>query len=506
MFCTNCGKQLDDNSKFCPSCGTKLERVEIPVAAAAAMTEPEVPAPEPTPAPEPEQIRQEAPAPEQAWQEAPTSEPTPAPEPEQVWQEAPAPEPTPAPEQKKSKKGLIIGLIAGGVVLIAAIVVALILILPNLLNRKVTINFMDYAGVEFSGYDHVGEAEATFDIDRLLEDYGEQIKYSRRYRGYGNDPISDFESSLYWDLEFEDRYDLSNGDEVTYELYVTGIGDIFNVEIAEKPELTGDDAWNDAILTREFTVSGLKEAEAFDPFEGIEVEVTGNEPFGELNFNLDNCPDPIKEYYAISADKYYDLSNGDIVTLTVDEWLDDEFIIEEYGMVPSRRSMEYTVSGLGTLLTSVTQLSASAEQDLKSICDDIFLAEIDSLNAENQTTDKYEIVGSVLKYAKEPTQFGPNNNTLSVVYKHDSTVRDTSGATADQAITTYSIIEFDNIYFSGDELIMDPDNYYVTYHRYSFSRGSWTISGYYAYETMEEVRDYLMDKDPSYEYEDNLPK
>ena len=81
MFCTNCGAQVPDGSKFCTSCGS-------PIAAAPA------PAPAPVPpAPVPEPVVPSAPEP------APASEPIPAPPtPEQVAAPEPVATPAPAPE------------------------------------------------------------------------------------------------------------------------------------------------------------------------------------------------------------------------------------------------------------------------------------------------------------------------------------------------------------------------------------------------------------------------
>lgn len=90
MFCTNCGAQVPDGSKFCTHCGS-------PIAAAPA------PAPAPVPpAPVPEPVVPSAPAPEPVVTPAPeppvsAPEPIPAPPtPEQV--AAPEPVATPAPE------------------------------------------------------------------------------------------------------------------------------------------------------------------------------------------------------------------------------------------------------------------------------------------------------------------------------------------------------------------------------------------------------------------------
>ena len=99
MFCTNCGAQVPDGSKFCTHCGSPIAAAPAPAPAPvppAPTPEPVVPSvPEPAPVPEPvatptpEPVVPPAPVPP-----APVPEPAPAPEP------ASAPEPvaTPTPE------------------------------------------------------------------------------------------------------------------------------------------------------------------------------------------------------------------------------------------------------------------------------------------------------------------------------------------------------------------------------------------------------------------------
>ena len=94
MFCTNCGAQVPDGSKFCTSCGSPIAAAPAPAPAPvppAPVPEPVVPsAPEPAPASEPIPA---PPTPEQVAAPEPVVTPTPEPS-------APAPEPvaTPAPE------------------------------------------------------------------------------------------------------------------------------------------------------------------------------------------------------------------------------------------------------------------------------------------------------------------------------------------------------------------------------------------------------------------------
>ena len=110
MFCTNCGAQVPDGSKFCTHCGSPIAAAPAPAPApvppapapepepvATPTPEPVVPsAPEPAPAPEPPAPVPPAPVPPAPVPPAPVPEPAPTPEP--VATPAPEPVATPAPE------------------------------------------------------------------------------------------------------------------------------------------------------------------------------------------------------------------------------------------------------------------------------------------------------------------------------------------------------------------------------------------------------------------------
>lgn len=99
-FCINCGSQIPDGAKFCPSCGSPA--ASIPTPAPAPVPEP-IPAPTPvyesTPEPAPEPVP--VPAPEPTPVSAPIPAPAPAPEPapEPIPTSAPAPVPMQAAQQ-----------------------------------------------------------------------------------------------------------------------------------------------------------------------------------------------------------------------------------------------------------------------------------------------------------------------------------------------------------------------------------------------------------------------
>jgi len=113
MTCNNCGSDIRDGSVFCTACGAHLA-----TAAESADTQTPVPDTPPEPIPNP-------------WAPPPQQAPPPAPiPPQQVYSPPPpfTPPPgvpyTPPVSQKKSKKGFVIGLIAGGLLLAAVSMLA----------------------------------------------------------------------------------------------------------------------------------------------------------------------------------------------------------------------------------------------------------------------------------------------------------------------------------------------------------------------------------------------
>ncbi len=168
IFCSNCGKPIfvpdGKTTVFCTECGTKLNvpapavetpKVETPVVETPVLETPKVEAPvaekteaffSETPKVEPPVV--EAPKAEAPHFEAPKPVDRPAPAPQPAQQPRPRPAPTatatatavpdvPAEEKPKKKKtGLIIGIIAGAVVLLAALAAAFIFLMKPGMDYK----------------------------------------------------------------------------------------------------------------------------------------------------------------------------------------------------------------------------------------------------------------------------------------------------------------------------------------------------------------------------------
>ena len=115
VFCQNCGAQLSEGTKFCPSCGTPVQAVEtpepvqqeaVPVIAAA-------PAPEPVQVATPAAVMEKEPVPQQPEPQQPAYQ---QPAPQQPVYQQPAPQQSPYQQtipgnpltEEQAKKGLAI--------------------------------------------------------------------------------------------------------------------------------------------------------------------------------------------------------------------------------------------------------------------------------------------------------------------------------------------------------------------------------------------------------------
>lgn len=189
-FCTKCGTEIPEGSKFCPGCGAKLE------AAPEVKTEPV------------EQVQDSAPEvkaepAEQVQQAAPEVNPEPQPAPVQ-------PEPQPAPQadipaqpKKKSNVKLWVILGAAGAVLIAFIIVFFTAILPEITARH--INMGDYVEAKFgSDYYVDGNIKGTLRLN-LEKAYKDTVTFDKGvsyydYKKFFSDFSSEFKNKKSTDV------------------------------------------------------------------------------------------------------------------------------------------------------------------------------------------------------------------------------------------------------------------------------------------------------------------
>ena len=217
------------------------------------------------------------------------------------------PQPYPPKEKKPMNKKVVIGILCG-ILAVAATVVAILILTGG--AKKINLN--DYLRVEIAGeYNGCATATYTFDTDKFARD-NENIKYSGDRSSYGvegqatYDLLAELGTYDYEIGYFEKAEGLSNGEKAHFYWKI----DKAYIEKNFKVELEFEDIEKD--------VSGLKDAEEFDPFDEnlISVYFTGIEPNGEVHVDVKNG-NPYKSVLQYSCDKKSGLSDGEKVVLTI---------------------------------------------------------------------------------------------------------------------------------------------------------------------------------------------
>ncbi|MBQ8025430.1 MAG: zinc-ribbon domain-containing protein [Oscillospiraceae bacterium] len=509
MFCGKCGAQISDQAKFCTKCGAPVaanltqqaeETANQAVSEAEnAIREAEAAAVEMTQQAETavqevaeqaetaaQEVTEEA---ETAAQEVTEQAETAAQEvtqqvettvQETVRETVPevpntaVPETTPGITGKNifKNKFFYIGL---GVVVVA-IVVALILILGGGAKKY---NVLDYVNIEYDGYNGNAYAYVSVDRDRLFMDIAADKKIdvadvdSIRSLTTTVEKANAIQAAVNTvDAYGEPADALSNGDTIT--LYV-----VYDNRVAsrQKIEFTGEQ--------KTITVEGLEEIKEVDPFEKLNVTFTGvsGEGYLEMEYTGD---DELISSYSFTPDKSYGLSNGDVVTLTID--YDDEYT-SWYGVKLTKREQQYTVSGLTQYITSAAELSEAGLEQLKADALTQLQTEISSYT--DATVGEPAYAGYLLAVNKDVTSY--NRNYMYLVYKATVTLNDVGILPT----TVYFPLKYDDL--STAENIMDTAYYY-------YLEGYSRISNTYTYvdgytDPYEMYKDFVDSYGESYNIE-----
>ena len=412
---------------------------------------------------------------------------------------------------KKQKK--ILGTVFGaGLGLCVIIMVLSILIKPS-------INLNKYISISFEGYDTVGTAVVTFDTEKFEADYEEKMskaansgkskglsKYQdeeEAYKSYletlfgmsstNNKSASSTFLAFCVDGSLDKDSDLCNGDVVTYK-------------------------WNcddDLAMSRygyklkykdiEVTVESLEEAETFDPFEGLQITFDGINQDGYASIESGSTAETV---YGLNfdIDKSSGLSNGDTITVTANRYYDDpvDYCIQNYGMVPSPLSKTYTVDGLDSYVTSLSEVSGDSLNDMQNQAEGVFSVNLD----EYETLEDFRYIGDYLLVNKERDDYWRDQNILCLVYKATVKIEysnDVQSYNGTKDIYWY-ICYYDLLVNTEGTVIADLENYgtpgevvrlELTFDDVGFK--------YYGYETLNELyQDVVVSNSESYECEENL--
>ncbi len=396
-----------------------------------------------------------------------------------------------APKSAMKISPKLIGAICAGVVVFIAIIFAV-------LNSKPTINLDKYIKFEVTGYDGYGRAYVSVDWDAIEEKYAKKLEYTgaakKQYKELLSlmTPLEAVEECVSIKLDTTDK--LSNGDEVSY---------TWNID----EELTDYVKCKVKFKDGSFKVSDLTELAKFDAFADLTVSFEGIAPNGNVNFTYAGKE---LDAYDFSADKYNELSNGDTVTISINEY-EIERCAEQYGKVPEALEKEYTVEGLKSYVSKISDIDDNALSEMKSQAEDVFNAHAAKSFGEDEKLRSLTYIGDYL-LTNKGNSYG-NYNYLFVVYK--AQVQNTysnNKKSYDKVNDIYWYICFNNLMVDGDGKVeVDVTSYNTPSDRFTvdsnvssgwFGTKTWY---YYGYENLDELYKKVVTSNlDGYNHEDNV--
>lgn len=225
------------------------------------------------------------------------------------------------------------------------------------------------------------------------------------------------------------------------------------------------------VNTRNNITSHTTTATEMDPFEDMKVELEGEAPYASIS-KIRNTTDRWIDY---RADKAENLSNGDKITIKVEE---------KYGYVWTSDSYTYTVSGLDTLVLAPSEIEEADVKAIHEFC-------IDEITRSwsrdiGNCTDDYQITVTPYKLCvnvrKEESYFSGRNNVLSA-YQVDFVIDGKSG-------TAYTYVQIPEPRYTSDgkfKAAYDSATVkgYMWMHEFGFTDSyTMTVDGYESVQKM----------------------
>lgn len=190
-----------------------------------------------------------------------------------------------------------------------------------------------------------------------------------------------------------------------------------------------------------------------DPFKDIEVVVEGKEPWAEITSITSNDPDVRGTKYTVDKDE--GLSNGDVVTITVG----DPSIGQEW----TKTTYEYTISGLDTLVTDLTQIKEEDREMIFQVAKEELVKDWkDNLDYANYTPEDVKLdiqEGNMYLSLYKENKMNAFSE-FNFVWATFTSTMEADGKT----YTYYHCVDISNVYYSpdgkihGDFNLMDGSN------------------------------------------------
>lgn len=383
---------------------------------------------------------------------------------------------------------------------------------------KPSINLNDYLEVSFDGYDTVGKAKILFNTEKFENDYEKALLRKRPKGnvsirlsesdmfdldddGVGDDfKISESFLTTYVGGEADKQTGLSNGDVVTFK---------WNCDDAAALEDYGYKLKHE---DKEYTVEGLKEAEKFNPFEGLEVKFSGVAPSG-VAYLEGKAASEEAQHFSYNLDNERGLSNGDKVVLSLTTYYGEdpiEYSINEFGKIPSPIEQEYTVTGLSKYVAGMDDITDEFLQGLNEQAEKEYRGQS---WYDDEELKSFDYIGCYLLTTKDTENEYRTNNILYTVYKVQiNNTFSNSGETYNEINTVYWCLTYENVMIAEDgTCTVKQEKGHQPYHEVKFDSGincnffytrSWSYSGY---ESIDELfNEEIKKKENDYDHVDSI--
>lgn len=254
------------------------------------------------------------------------------------------------------------------------------------------VDVMGMTDLTFSGLD--GEGTAQVSIPQDLEEFATQVlgeipSGSSQKLDYISQAVNLFDTIR--EISVAPSEDLSNGDQVTVTID-------YDAQAAKELGFQLEET------SREFTVSGLREATVVDLFQDVQVQFTGISPFGKALVFNNNTTDPFLREVQYNVQPNQGLQNGD--TVTVVPFYSKRDAEENFYRVEAE-TKTYTVEGLDSYLSQPEELTPEAASAMDREARDYLEAQLAGLNEQ--------LLNGALGYTHDPTGT-VGEPTLAAVY------------------------------------------------------------------------------------------
>lgn len=230
----------------------------------------------------------------------------------------------------------------------------------------------------------------------------------------------------------------SNGDTVKAKVK----GDIKNIK-----ENMLKEGKNITQTEKEFTVEGLEPIKEVDLFEYISIGFSETAPNGKASVSQ-KAGAPVSRI-DFTADKTEGLSNGDVVTVTINGDYSDE------GIKPTSTTKEYTVEGLASYASKLSDIPDDTLVKMKDRNKDLFEAHVASdWGDANGAFKKMTFKGVIFQTPKPEASFGWNeycDNWIGFVYLISTTSKEMP--------TYYWVVGYKNIMILEDGTVSYDASY-----------------------------------------------